>query len=68
MRTPCNTPRMSSTLGDLIVAVMDEALEVSKNEKRAYQITAVVLNEVLRVSLSRTDRPRTGAREKEWFH
>jgi hypothetical protein len=68
MRTSCNVTRMSSTLGDLIVAVMDEALQVSKDERRAYQITAVVLNKVLRVSLPRTNRPSIVACEKAWLH
>ena len=68
MRTQCNVTRMSSTLGDLIVAVMDEALQVTKNERQAYRIAATVVNKVLRVSLSRTDRPRIGACEKDWLH
>ena len=65
MRTPCNVTRMSSTLGDLIVAVMDEALEVSKNERRAYQITAAVPNKVLRVSLPKGNRIRVRPCEKK---
>jgi len=36
------------TLGDLVVAVTDVALEFSPNEKRAYQIAGAIVNNLLR--------------------
>ncbi len=36
-----------ATVGDLVVAVTDAALEIVKDEKKAYQIAGLVVNEML---------------------
>ncbi len=43
--------RRLTTVGDLVVAITDIALEVVKNEQRAYQIAGLVVNRMLDVPL-----------------
>ena len=50
MNTGRNVRRMELTIGELVVSATDAALEVSKNEKRAYQIAGIVVNKILRSS------------------
>lgn len=39
--------KLRTTLGELVVAIMDAALEVSRNERAAYHLTGLVLNRML---------------------
>jgi hypothetical protein len=39
--------RFRTTLGELIGAIMDAALEVSRDERTAYHLTGLVLNRML---------------------
>jgi hypothetical protein len=56
MRTTSGLGQLQITVGDLVVAIMDAALEVAENESKAYQIAGLALNRVLRVSLSGADK------------
>lgn len=49
-RISFESPPFVTTVGDLVVAVMDEALEVIKDERKAYQVAGVVLNKLLKLS------------------
>ncbi len=50
MGTSC---KRLTTVGDLVVAVTDAALEIVKNEKKAYQIAGFVVNEMLDTSFQK---------------
>lgn len=45
-KPPVNA-RIQITVGDLVVTAMDAALEVSRNERRAYRLASIVLNKML---------------------
>ena len=51
-----NVKGPQTTLGDLVLAVTDAAMEISSNEKRAYQIASAVVNRVLRLSVRESRR------------
>jgi hypothetical protein len=62
------TRTQSITVGDLVVAVTDAALEVSKDKKRAYRLAGVVVNKILRASTHETFRRLRSADEWRHFH
>ncbi|MGH7833585.1 MAG: hypothetical protein ACREQK_08070 [Candidatus Binatia bacterium] len=62
------TRTQSITVGDLVVAATDAALEVSKNKKRAYQLAGVVVNKILRASTHETVRRLRSGDEGRRFH
>jgi hypothetical protein len=39
MKTNRNTGRLRTIIGDLVVSIVDAALEVTRNERRAYRLT-----------------------------
>ena len=47
MTTKVNVRRLHTTVGELIVAIMDAALGVSDSERDAYRLTGIVLNRML---------------------
>jgi hypothetical protein len=67
MRISSDRESVQLTLGDLVVAVTDAALEISRDEKDAYRIASMTLNKMRLRSLSDDDaanldlpgRPRT---------
>src|ERR1043165_6005693 len=46
----CSDRRQRPTLGDLVVAVTDFAMEISDDEEQAYRMTSKAINEYLRRS------------------
>jgi hypothetical protein len=62
------TRTQSITVGDLVVAATDAALEVSKNKKRAYRIAEVVVNKILRASMRKAMRGLPSPGEWRRFH
>jgi hypothetical protein len=62
------TRTQSITVGDLVVAATDAALEVSKNKKRAYRIAEVVVNKILRASTRKAIRRLPSLCEWRRFH
>ena len=63
LRINSESPLLVTTIGDLVVAVVDAALEVVENEKNAYRIADLVLNNILKRSngnLFLQDRPFGG--------
>ncbi len=65
MKRTQDLTRHNITLGDLVVAVTDAAIEVSKNEQKAYRIADLAVRNVLKLSLSaasRADRHYNGRR------
>ncbi|HZD41179.1 MAG TPA: hypothetical protein VE131_10685 [Terriglobales bacterium] len=50
MRTARELANRKITIGDLVVAVTDAAIEVSKNEQKAYRIADLALRRILSVS------------------
>ena len=65
MRTTSELGQVQITVGDLILAIMDAALETTENEKKAYQIAGLALNRVLRLSLSGADNEGPASK---WVH
>jgi hypothetical protein len=47
MKINSNVRRLRTTVGDLIVAITDVALQRCKNERTAYRITGIVFNRML---------------------
>lgn len=47
-------PTVVTTVGDLVAAVMDASLEVVADEEEAYRIAGLVLNNMLRLTSSRS--------------
>jgi hypothetical protein len=47
MKTKTNVKRLRTTLGELVIAITDAALEVSRSERAAYRLTGLVLNRML---------------------
>jgi hypothetical protein len=45
---PIVTPEDCTTIGDLVVSIMDAALEVTRNERKAYRLSGLVLSKMLR--------------------
>jgi hypothetical protein len=68
MRIEADGNGIHTTIGDFIVAVVDAALEVSKDERKAYQITGVVLNKFLRASSHKADQHNASFYDREWLH
>lgn len=52
LRENFEDPTVVTTVGDLVAAVMDASLEVVNDEKEAYHIAGLVLNNILRLSSS----------------
>jgi len=52
LRANFEDPTVVTTVGDLVAAVMDASLEVVDDEKEAYRIAGLVLNNMLRLSSS----------------
>lgn len=52
MRTSSNVKGRQVTIGDLVVAVTDAAIEVARNERKAYRIANLALRKILSISLS----------------
>jgi serine phosphatase RsbU (regulator of sigma subunit) len=50
MRTADESVTRKITIGDLVVAVTDAAVEVSKNERKAFRIADLALRRILSVS------------------
>ena len=48
MKVNCNDHRIDTTLGDLIATFSDVAFEYSDDRKEAYDLTCLVLVEILR--------------------
>ena len=65
MRTTSGLGQLQITVGDLIIAIMDAALEVAENENEACQIAGLAVNRVLRLSLSGADNERPASK---WVH
>lgn len=50
MRTARESVNRKITIGDLVVAVTDAAIEVSKNERKAYRIADLALRRILSIA------------------
>lgn len=62
------TRTQNITVGDLVVAATDAALEISKDKKRAYKIAEVVVNKILKASAHDTVRRPPAADDWRDFH
>lgn len=61
MRTAHESVTRKITIGDLVVAVTDAAIEVSKNERKAFRIADLALRRILSVSSPENfERTRSG--------
>jgi hypothetical protein len=71
MRTDFDCKRIHTTIGDLVVAVADVALEVAKDKRKAYRIATRVVNSMLKSptpsDLSCQLSTRVGFSKKVWL-
>jgi hypothetical protein len=68
MKTEFKVRKVRTTIGDLIVAIMDAALEVSKSERKAYRLTGLVVNKMLQPAPVVVTQPRGNFLRKNWLH
>lgn len=68
MRVEPPVKRLQTTVGDLVVAAMDAALEVSGNQRKAYRLAGIVLNKMLNDSRLRAHRFREDLSKRTLFH
>lgn len=68
MTTKPPVKRMQITVGDLVVTAMDAALELSRNERKAYRIARIVLNKLLNDSRLQGHRFRCDLSGKTLLH
>jgi hypothetical protein len=61
MKKSTKRARRSTTFGELVAAVCDAAFQVCRNERTAYQLAAVALEELLRTR--RVTRPAIWLRQ-----
>ena len=66
MKTNRNAGRVRTTVGDLIVSIMDAARRVTRNERRAYRLTGLVLDKMLQPFPVPATRSRNNFRKKNW--
>ena len=60
--------RLQTTVGDLVVAAMDAALEVSKDQREAYRLAGIALNKILSDSRLSARRFRGDLSKKNLLH
>ncbi len=68
MRIQPRDRRLKTTVGDLVVAAMEAALEVSRDERRASRLAGIVLNKILNDSRLRVERFRRGPSKNNLVH
>jgi hypothetical protein len=68
VRVESPVKRLQTTVGELVVAAMDAALEVSKNQRRAYRLAEVVLNKMLSDSRIKAHRFKGNLSKRPPFH
>ncbi len=68
MRVEQPVKRLQTTVGDLVVAAMDVALEVSRNQQKAYRLAGIVLNKMLNDSRLRGRQPGGDLCKRTLFH
>jgi hypothetical protein len=56
------------TVGDLVVTAMDAALEVSRNQRKAYRLARIVLNKMLNDSRLKGHRFTCDLSGRTLFH
>ena len=64
MKKGSNVNKARTTIGDLIVAIVDAAREIFVNEQQAYHFTEVVLNRLARPVPARSVAGRIRLRRK----
>ena len=64
MRINRNAARVRTTVGDLIVSIMDAARIVTRNERKVYGLTGLVLDQMLQPSPVLATRPGSNFRRK----
>jgi hypothetical protein len=68
MRVEPPVKRLQTTVGDLVVAATDAALEVSRNQRKAYRLAGIVLNKMLNDSRLRARRFTGDLSKRTSFH
>jgi hypothetical protein len=68
MRVQSSARRLKTTVGDLVVAAMEAALEVSRDERKAPRLAGIVLNKILKDSRLRAERLRRGPSKNNLAH
>jgi hypothetical protein len=68
MRIEPPVKRLQTTVGDLVVAATDAALEVSRNQRKAYRLAGIVLNKILNDSRLRAHRFKGDLSKRTSFH
>ena len=68
MRVQSSARRLKTTVGDLVVAAMEAALEVSRDERKAPRLAGIVLNKILKDSHLRAERLRQNLSQKNTVH
>ena len=68
MRVEPPVKRLRTTVGDLVVAATDAALEVSRNQRKAYRLAGIVLNKMLNDSRLRGHRFKGDFSKRTSFH
>ncbi len=63
MKTNRNAGRLRTTIGDLVVSIMD-AGEVTRNERKAYRLSGLVLNKMLQPCPVLVNQPDIDFRRK----
>lgn len=62
MKTNSNIKQLRTTVGDLIAAIMDAAVQRCQDERAAYRVTSVLVNRMLQpvpvVATRATVKPR----------
>jgi hypothetical protein len=61
MKAESNVTRLKTTVGDLVVAMVDAALRAGGSERNAYRLTGLILNAMLEpvpVRAARSPRSR----------
>jgi hypothetical protein len=68
MRVQSSARRLKTTVGDLVVAAMEAALEVSRDKRTAPRLAGIVLNKILKDSRLRAERFRRGPCKNSLMH
>ena len=57
MKVQANVKTVCTTVGDLVVAMVDAALKAGSSERNAYRVTGLIVNTMLQPATARV-RPR----------
>ncbi len=68
MRTQARSRTLKTTVGELVVAAMEAALEVSQDERKAPRLAGIALNNILQDSRLRVEGFKRGPSKNNLVH